>query len=74
MLLENIESKDRKFCLVDYENAINYVKRQKKNLIDDLWKEVVAITTDFFNKVISFSSSAYDSLICSILLTEFMFL
>lgn len=47
---------DRKsFCKVDFERAVNHLKRQKFMAPSDLSSEISSITIDFFNQVRIFS-------------------
>jgi hypothetical protein len=48
-LLSEIDKSDRiKFCKADYENSTKLLKKQKQVWSDDLFREVVAITSEFF--------------------------
>jgi hypothetical protein len=50
--LLTMNAHDRKsFCKVDFERAVNYLKRQKFMTPSDLSSEISSITIDFFNQV-----------------------
>lgn len=51
MLLKEVDKSDRiKFCKADYDNAIKTLRRMKSVWSDDLFRESVSITNDYFNE------------------------
>lgn len=50
--LLTINAHDRKaICKIDFERAVNHLKRQKFMAPSDLSSEISSITIDFFNQV-----------------------
>ena len=51
MLLRNLDKSDRtKFCKFDYDSAVRSLRRIKTVWCDDLFRETVRVTQDFFNE------------------------
>lgn len=49
-LLDSVDRADRmKFCKADYDNATKVLRKRKQIWSSELFKEVVAITVDYFN-------------------------
>lgn len=50
MLLIDVDKRDRlRFCKKDYDSAVKTLRKQKQIWSDELFKEVVSITIDFFD-------------------------
>jgi len=51
VLLREVDKSDRiKFCKADYDTAVKALRRMKNVWSDDLFRESVSITNDFFNE------------------------
>lgn len=51
VLLSEIDKSDRlKFCKADYENSTKSLRKRRQLWSDDLFREVVTISTDFFSE------------------------
>lgn len=49
-ILEGVDHQDRmRFCKADYEHATKLLKKHKTLWSDDVFREVITITVDFFN-------------------------